>query len=54
MSNIISANLSRHLQAWERYVNGLGACLRQSSQQLSEARQTKELLAAQLDTMQIL
>jgi hypothetical protein len=54
ISKTTSANFSTHLLAWERYAHGLRACLRQSSQQLSEARQTSEVLNAQLDSMRML
>lgn len=47
----IRANYQRHVLAWERYARGLRACLRQSSQQLSEARQTNELLTANGDSL---
>ncbi len=45
---------STQLQAWERYARGLRACWRQSSQRLVEARQTSEVLKAQLQSIRML
>jgi hypothetical protein len=53
-STTISGNFSSYLAAWERYAHGLRACLRHSSQQLLEARHSKEVVDAQLDSMRIL
>lgn len=50
----ICANFTRQLQAWRRYAHELRNCLRQSSHQLSEARQARELLNAQLDSVRML
>lgn len=53
-SKTISANFSSYLLAWQRYAHRLRASLRQSSQQLLEARQISDLLNAQLDSMRML
>ena len=53
-SKAISANFSTHPRAWERYARRLRACVQQASRQLLEARQTSDLLSAQLDSMRML
>ena len=51
---MISANVSAHLRAWQQYAHGLRECLRHSSRQLSQAREAKALLKAQLDSTRLL